>query len=229
MKKALFPVILTAVFLAPQAADAVYVTVDTAPQQYRNQPIRLGQHKVVGRVGDYFELRDGTHSLRIDAPRNHYVQMEVDVRGDNLEIRIEQEKSVYGHGCEDRWVTEWIGQLKKEQTRIRQGTLWVISLPEIGFTRAAGEGVCASAVGVSCDRIGFYVTVSTQPENAEIWIDGEVSNQRTPTGRLKFSACQSDESVQVLTRTEGYIPCKEEFEIYHDADIVFSCSMERIH
>ena len=227
MKNALLLITLVAGLHVAQSADAVYVTVDPSARQYQNQIILLGRNKAVGTPGDYFELRDGTHFLYIYAPRNHYVELKIDVRGDSLEVRIDKDQSYDERGCKQDWITEWRGRLQTTQSRIRPGVLWTIFLPEIRFVHATDSVYCSLPSSQSCKRKAYSLSVHTEPKNAEILINGERVGHRTPKPNLRQSYCQWEESVQILTRAPGHVNCAKEFKLYPDADLDFYCKMIR--
>ena len=227
MKKALAPMVFGVFLLVAQSADAVYVTIDASSGYYRNQSISQRGH-MVGVAGDYFELNDGSHRLFIDAPRNHYVSMDIEVRLDNLEIKIDKGQSLGDDGCKEGLRTVWKGRLEARQSHFEHGVLWTIVLPEIEFGGPTGEGSCSFPSSISCERSAYNLSVDTRPVNAEIWLDDERVDYRTPTGQLRVSYCEFRESVHVLTRVPGYVNCAKEFDIYPDANVVFHCEMKQM-
>ena len=227
MKNTLVSMVFGMALFVAQSAEAVYVTVDSSSRHYRDRPIFLGGRNVVGITGDYFELGDGTHTLHIDAPRNHYVSMDVEVRRNNLEIEISKGQSLDESGCRDEWRTAWRGRLQTRRTRFRQGALWTIVLPEIRFIRATGEVSCMFPSSLGCRRIPYSLDVDTWPRNAEVWVGGESLGYRTPTGRLANSYCDYEDSVHITTRARGYVNCARKYDLFPGASIEFRCEMKR--
>ena len=234
MKNALVPMVFGVALLAAQSADAVYVTIEPSSQHYRNQPVSRNKPvslggNVVGITGDYFVLGTGTHRLYIDAPRDHLVIMDVEVRQDDLEIEIDKVQSSHANGDMYEWNTAWTGRLETTRTQFRQGILWTIVLPEIRFIGRTGNlALRPPAASIGCERRAYNLNVDTQPRNAEIWINHERFGYRTPTGQLRVSYCEYQDSVHILTRTDDHVNCEQTFALHPDAEIVFRCELEPI-
>lgn len=227
MKKTLFIVILSAATIFPRIAEAIYVTIDASPRDYRNKTVLLDGSKAVGKTGDYFELGEGTHSLHIDAPRNHFVILKINIKGSELTATVRKEQHLDKNGCKEDWITAWRGRLSSSLVDIRHGVLWKIKLPKIRFIRASGDGTCVFPSSMSCERSSYFLTVDSQPRNAEIWVGASKIRYRTPTGRLKGSFCLSQNRLHILTRAPGYINCVKQFELFRNANISYMCKMVR--
>ena len=176
---------------------------------------------IVGVVGDLISIDHGKYSFYIPAPKNYKVAVSLYILDDGSVMNVGANSIFrdYKDVCYEEWEATWSGpNMSVNET----DEVVTIGLPDLEFAKMIGEE-CSPPAFVGCPRRQFFLSVNSNPSEAEIWVDGENSGYRTPTQELVGSYCSDRPSVTVIVRKPGWINCFRSFSVYHKQRIDIRC------
>ena len=209
-----------------ESSNAAVVQFTQTGKQFSNEKIYESRHfrATVGLVGDLIELKDGEYTFFISAPRSYEVRIDVTVSNINVQVTEAEIFLSLSDGCAEVWETSWE---TPKPTISRPQMITDIHLPDVRFIRSSGDGVCEHPLLMGCDRRSFMISVESDPDNAEIWIDGRDTGLRTPASGLAGSFCERNAEVDLVLRKSGWINCLRTLNVEADGVFNLHCELRR--
>ncbi len=213
--------LVAAALLFSHAGHAATVLLSNPDGALRAAKVR-DNYVVVGVVGDYVDLKQGEHKLRIDAPRAY--TLVIDLLVEENAVSITGSRTEPGN-CKPNFETTWDaprivshGKKKSRKQKSHRGeatepspempaavTTLEVSGPQFG--QASNRGSCSQPSMLGCTKKFTIVAVDSVPPGAEIWVDNE-STDVTTKGTLSVPYCPGRERTkQILVRMPGRVTC----------------------
>jgi hypothetical protein len=167
-------------------------------------------------VGDLLELRDGSHEIRIQGPRDYTFRTTLHVAG--REVKVTNAGYILPD-CGDERKVDWPTPKIQSDSRGVQ----VITLLKPVFVGRTGVGECAPMM-ISCSKLKLIVTAKSDPQGAEIWVDDERATIKTDA-TLSVPYCESAKSVSILLRMNGRTNCRQDVNVSADRRVLINCKL----
>ena len=199
--------------------------------QYLSVYLRLGGH-FVGLTGDLIRLEDGEYEIIIGDSKKVLLQprLTLSIAGDSVRLMRYEiwglSLNVMGDdidaGCVHRVVP------KRPSPNLpydNSGGVTVIPVRDVHDWVIQDEIGCFGTSSVGCQRQPYVANVDSEPQGAEIWVDGDYTGQRTPATGLGSSFCDGAELVSVVLRKQGWPVCHKVLEVAPNKTVNVSCTL----
>jgi hypothetical protein len=228
------------------------IAVNAATLHVSNADGGLGSAKVddnsrlVGLVGDYLDLDPGQHTLRIGAPHDYSLIVELAVgQDDSVNVTA---ASMEPANCKPQFQTSWgapvitSSETKKAAKKAarrsaresdtsaapaqaeRAPLTLVVYTPTFGA--ATGKTRCTQPMMLPCTQQFAQVTVESSPPGAEVWVGKELMSELTST-TLSVPFCSHDATMEFLVRLPGRVTCSREVTLKAGVAVSFNCNLRK--
>jgi len=208
--------ILVGIILIGNTVQAETIHFKTDSDLIKNSKIKIGW-KHVGFVDDLLDLADGDHRIRIDAPHNYTLRFNLTVKGNDIKTT---EKGFYPNDCVPELKVSWPDPTV-ENSKIYKNVTSIV-LPKPIFGKPTGINGCPLYSMMGCDKKKVILTASSEPQGAEIWIDGKKMLFGTDN-TLSVPYCDYQKTKMVLVRMPGMVNCLKSIPLSPNSRVSLAC------
>ena len=210
--------VLISAMIISSVTQAEIVHFKTNSDLINNSKIIVGSEHA-GFVGDLMDVPDGIHKIRISAPHNYTLQFTLTVKGKDLKV-TETEIRHYFSGCMPELQVTWPNPTIEENKIYKHIANLVLGNPVFG--KPTGNEVCSSDSAMGCNKRKIILTVNSEPEGAEIWIDSKKTPFRTDN-TLSVPYCDERKTINVLVRLPSMVNCLKIIPLSPDSEVSLTC------
>ncbi|MEM9624663.1 MAG: hypothetical protein AAGA21_00410 [Pseudomonadota bacterium] len=192
----------------------------TEGRALRNAELK-SEENILGLVGDFVELKDGTYDVSLDAPNDYELHFSLLVDGNRLSVL---ESDARPANCSPERRVRW--PQPKTARSADYNNVRTITLEDPIFGPPTGEPIsCIQHSWLGCSKRKVILTAESEPRGAEIWIDGKKQDNQT-NRTLSVPYCVDDKVKSVLLRMENKINCEESVDLSPDARVTIACAFQ---
>lgn len=178
----------------------------------------------LGLVEDFHELSDGQHFLSITGPRSEKLEILVEIKEGGLVV-LETHKSI--DDCENLVIKSWDPPIARRSVSYPGRIYLRLSNP---VTEDAMEiTLCQRGIHIPTFTKRAVVTIQSEPEGGEIWIDGErtevTTNGTVSIPYAEFGSSSDTHLADVLVRSPDRVNCRKVIELQDEETILVSCDL----
>lgn len=195
--------------------------------------------RVIGVVGDYVNLDQGEHELRLAAPRFYSVVIKLVVSGSAVRVTEAQAEPGNCHphfetvleppsvtsGSKKKGVARKNASKDSGATELPAPMHSTLSVNGPTFGNALPSGACSLPSMMGCTKRFAVLGVDSSPRGAEVWIDDKrVSVATKATLSVPFCV-DGDRKTRVLMRMPDRVTCYREIAVQEGVRTELSCEL----
>lgn len=208
--------ILIGTIVISSVTQAETIHFKTTGHLIKNTKIRIGREHI-GFVGDYINLPDGNHIIRIDADHDYILEFTLTINNNDINVT---KSSYYPDDCVPELQVTWPEPTIENNKTYKDITNIILGDPIFG--KSTGRTSCSFSSMMGCGKRKVILTVSSEPQGGEIWIaDSKMESRTDATFSVPY--CVSEKTKKVLVRLPGMVNCLESIQLSADSNVSLTC------
>lgn len=179
------------------------------------------RYELVGFVGDFVDLNEGTHEISVDAPQGYTLKFSVNVVGSAVSV---VDATTHAPNCQPQLEVNW--PPPRVLATNNSGKSVTISIADPQFGAPTGREECSSASMAGCNQRKVILEATSDPAGAEVWINGKKQPFATNV-TLSVPFCEYDKSTNVLLRRSDSVNCMRTINLSPDAQVAVNCQLQK--
>ena len=188
----------------------------------------LSDNKFIGLVGDFIEMKEGTHNISINIVKKdedkYKIGFDLNIKKDLLSV---EKYNVRREKCWSH--SEVKGKPPKISNSKKHQDVKVVLLRSPDFPKTSPRCIIKvlHAYAPRCEE-NIFLNATSTPEGAEIWINDEkIQNFQTNTPKLSVPYCGDGKSIHILMRLNSQINCEQRTDIPPDRNVAVNCDLKK--